>query len=57
VGGACNNWTASFSKGAVNLRFLPGNQVLYITAITPVNGSGGTNGSSTVGTTNTVTLG
>jgi prepilin-type N-terminal cleavage/methylation domain-containing protein len=57
VGGSCNSWTSTFAKGSTNLRFLPGNQVFYITAITPVNGSGGTNGSSTVGTTNTVTLG
>ncbi len=57
VGGACNNWSATFSQGGLNLRFLPGNQVFYLTATLPVGGTGGTNGSSAVRTTNTVTFG
>jgi prepilin-type N-terminal cleavage/methylation domain-containing protein len=55
-GGSCNNWTATFAPGSLNLRFLPGNQILYVTATQPVNGTGGTNGSSAVATTNTVTF-
>jgi type II secretory pathway pseudopilin PulG len=57
VGGACNNWSATFSPGGLNLRFLPGNQVFYLTATLPVSGAGGTNGSSAVRTTNMVTFG
>jgi hypothetical protein len=57
AGGSCNSWTATFDPGGLNLRFLPGSQVLYITATQPVGGSGGTNGSSAVATTNTVTFG
>jgi type II secretory pathway pseudopilin PulG len=57
VGGACNNWSATFSPGGLNLRFLPGNQVFYLTATLPVSGAGGTNGSSAVRATNTVTFG
>jgi prepilin-type N-terminal cleavage/methylation domain-containing protein len=56
-GGSCNTWTATFAPGGLNLRFLPGNQVLYLTATQPVGGAGGTNGSSAVATTNTVTFG
>ena len=56
-GGACNTWTATFAPGGLNLRFLPGSQVLYLTATQPVGGAGGTNGSSAVATTNTVTFG
>ena len=55
-GGTCNNWTATFAPGGLNLRFQPGNQVLYLTATQPVGGAGGTNGSSAVATTNTVTF-
>jgi type II secretory pathway pseudopilin PulG len=57
AGGACNNWSATFAPGGVNLRFLPGTQVLYLTATEPVAGAGGTNGSSAVATTNSVTFG
>jgi prepilin-type N-terminal cleavage/methylation domain-containing protein len=57
AGGSCNTWTATFAPGGLNLRFLPGNQVLYLTATQPVGGAGGTNGSSAVATTNTVTFG
>ncbi|MDQ1480587.1 MAG: hypothetical protein QOI44_1448 [Actinomycetota bacterium] len=56
-GGSCNTWTATFAPGGLNLRFLPGSQVLYLTATQPVGGAGGTNGSSAVATTNTVTFG
>jgi hypothetical protein len=55
-GGSCNSWTATFAPGGLNLRLQPGNQVLYITATQPVGGAGGTNGSSAVATTNTVTF-
>jgi len=55
-GGNCNTWTATFAPGSLNLRFVPGAQVLYLTATEPVGGSGGTNGSSAVATTNTVTF-
>ena len=57
VGGACNNWSSTFSPGGVNLRFLPGSQVLYLTATLPVSGAGGTNGSSAVRATSPVTFG
>lgn len=57
AGGACNSWSSTFSAGGVNFRFLPGSQVLYLTATEPVSGAGGTNGSSAVATTNTVTFG
>ena len=56
TGQACNTWSAVVSPGIVNFRFLPGNQVFYITATDLVNGSGGINGSSAVATTNTVTF-
>ena len=32
AGGACNNWSRTLTAGSVNLRFLPGNQPLFITA-------------------------
>jgi prepilin-type N-terminal cleavage/methylation domain-containing protein len=57
AGGSCNNWSTTVSAGSVNFRFLPGNQVVYLTATEPVSGSGGTNGSSAVATTNTVAFG
>jgi len=57
AGGACNSWSRTLTSGSVNLRFLAGNQPLYITATLPVSGSGGTNGSSTVAPTNTATFG
>jgi len=56
AGGACNSWTQTFAPGGVNFRFQPGNQVLYVTATQPVGASGGTNGSSAVATTGTVTF-
>jgi hypothetical protein len=55
-GGACNTWSGTFSPGGLNLRFQPGNQILYLTATEPVGGAGGTNGSSAVATTGTVTF-
>jgi type II secretory pathway pseudopilin PulG len=57
AGGSCNTWTATFAPGNLNLRFLPGGQVLYVTATQPVSGTGGTNGSSAAAATNTVTFG
>jgi hypothetical protein len=57
AGGSCNTWTSTFAPGGLNLRFLPGSQVFYVTATQPVGGAGGTNGSSAVATTNTVTFG
>jgi len=57
VGGACNSWTTTFTPGSLNLRFLPGTQQFYVTAVAPVGGSGGANGSSTVATTNPATIG
>jgi prepilin-type N-terminal cleavage/methylation domain-containing protein len=57
VGGACNSWSTTFTVGQVSLRFLPGVQQFYVTALRPVGGSGGTNGSSTVWTTNAATFG
>ena len=57
VGGACNSWTTTFTPGSLNLRFLPGTQQFYVTAVAPVGGSGGANGSSTVATTNPATFG
>jgi prepilin-type N-terminal cleavage/methylation domain-containing protein len=56
VGGACNSWSGTFAPGSLNLRFVPGAQQLYITAVLPVGGSGGANGASTVSTTNPVTF-
>jgi prepilin-type N-terminal cleavage/methylation domain-containing protein len=57
AGGSCNSWSATYAAGSTNLRFLPGSQQFYVTAVTPVNGSGGTNGSSAVGTTNAAVFG
>jgi prepilin-type N-terminal cleavage/methylation domain-containing protein len=57
AGGACNSWTRTLGAGSVNLRFLPGNQLLFVTATLPVTGAGGTDGSSTVAPTNTATFG
>jgi hypothetical protein len=41
----------------VSIRFLPGVQQFYVTAVTPVGGAAATNGSSTVATTNPATFG
>lgn len=57
VGGACNSWSATFTAGQLSLRFLPGVQQFYVTAVTPVGGAAATNGSSTVATTNPATFG
>jgi prepilin-type N-terminal cleavage/methylation domain-containing protein len=57
VGGSCNSWSAIVAPGTTDLRFLPGIQQLYVTAIEPVGGSGGTNGASTVSSTGPVTFG
>lgn len=57
VGGACNSWSTTFAPGTVNLRFLPGVQQFYVTAVTPVGGAAATNGSSTAATTNPATFG
>jgi prepilin-type N-terminal cleavage/methylation domain-containing protein len=56
-GNNCTTWSATFAPGTINARFLPGPQPFYVTAIDPVAGSGGTNGSSAVTTTNVVTFG
>jgi prepilin-type N-terminal cleavage/methylation domain-containing protein len=51
AGGVCNSWSATFAPGSVNLRFLPGGQVFYMTAVSPVTGS------SAVKTTNVAVFG
>jgi len=56
-GGSCSNWSTTVSVGTVNFRFLPGSQLVYLTATEPVSAPGGTNGSSAVATTNAVTFG
>jgi hypothetical protein len=57
AGGVCNSWESTFAPGSVNFRFLPGSQVFYVTAVAPVTGAGGTDGSSAVRTTNAAVFG